>query len=134
MKYLLEVAQQSRRADKEYPLQMVHVPAILAGVAEYFELTSEEMLALTRDRVSLNALVRQGARDVSAFITRELTGMPYEVIAEQLGRKDTSIVRQAIKYVKGKIDTDPKYAAAIQELMEQILSAAPHYRHTPQAG
>ncbi len=87
---------------------------IIDCVARYFNITVEDIRGTKR---TANIA---GARQVAMYICREMTPMSLEDIGREFGGKDHTTVLHSTKKVEGLMQTDPKLARSVSELMENI--------------
>lgn len=60
------------------------------------------------------------ARQISMYIIREMTEMSLSMIGDEFGGKNHTTVLHSANEVARKMETDPKFAQTIQELIENI--------------
>ena len=88
--------------------------AIVEQVSRYFNVSKEDIYSEKRPAHILLA------RQIAMYITREMTGLSLQLIGDELGGKNHSTVLHAINKIEGMVDSDPKFAQKISELMENI--------------
>lgn len=87
---------------------------IIAGiVADYFDVTIKDLKSTARQQKISNA------RQITAYLAREVLSLSYEAIAEYLEKKHTTIL-YSCETVGEKVKVNPEYAAIIQEIKSKI--------------
>lgn len=87
---------------------------IIDTVARYFNTTSDELMGKRR---TSNIVI---PRQISMYICNKLTGMSLNEIGSAFGGKDHTTVMHSIKQVTKNIESDPKIAQTVHDLMENI--------------
>lgn len=92
----------------------VTVEKILEEVARTYGITPDDIISQKR-----NAKI-SGARQVAAYIIREITQMPMVDIGQSLGNRDHSTIVYAIQVVEKKIKVDPSVKATVEDIIKNI--------------
>ena len=92
----------------------VTIEKILEEVARTYGITPEDIISQKR-----NAKI-SGARQVAAYIIREITQMPMVDIGQSLGNRDHSTIVYAIQVVEKKIKVDPSVKATVEDIIKNI--------------
>jgi hypothetical protein len=87
---------------------------IMQASAEHFMTSFARILGHSRDRSICEA------RNVAIYVAHKHTGLSYPEIGRAMGRKCHSAALSATRRVAGWIETDPRIAAAVKKLEEQL--------------
>ncbi|HEX2359147.1 MAG TPA: chromosomal replication initiator protein DnaA [Solirubrobacterales bacterium] len=96
------------------PRRRPEVAEIQSVVAERFGVTPEQIRS--RDRAAPVARARQ----VSMYLTRELTGLSLPAIARAFDRRDHTTVMHAIRRISERSTEDPALARTLEELGDRF--------------
>ena len=89
---------------------------ILSIVADYYKVTVNDLTGSKRNYSIMEP------RQVSMYLIREVTSLPYKNIGLLLGKRDHSTVINGIKKIETEIETDEKMSFTINTLMKKINS------------
>lgn len=92
----------------------ITIPLIQQAVAEYFNLTVEDLKS--KRRTQNIALPRQ----IAMYLARELTDSSLPKIGEEFGGRDHTTVMHGCERVKEYMGTDPSVNQAIKDLTQQL--------------
>ena len=92
----------------------VTIEKILDEVSRTYECTKEDIMSSKRNaKISI-------ARQVAAYIVREITQMPMSNIGESLGGRDHSTMVYSINQIEAKIKKDPHVKATVEDIIKNI--------------
>ena len=92
----------------------ISIGKVTREVGLFFDLKISDIRSEKRDKnISL-------ARQISMFITREITDMSYPVIGRYFDKNHTSAI-QSYKKIKNSIEEDPELKQAIQSITKKII-------------
>ncbi len=83
-------------------------------VAKYYNLQSESIYSTSRKQSIVNA------RQLSMYLSKELTDATYKSIGEDFGGKDHTTVMYSCNQVKNQLERDTKYQEDVQNLKKKI--------------
>lgn len=89
------------------------VKNILETCARYYGVTQDDVLGEKRDK---NIRL---ARNASMFLMKEMTDLSYPAIGEYFGKGHSTVISNC-KTVKKTADTDPTYAAELEEMKREL--------------
>ena len=90
------------------------VEYILSEIARTMNVTPDEIKSSKRSsQISI-------ARQVSAYIIREITSLPMKAIGDELGNRDHSTVVYAIQKVEQKMEKDSSFRNMIEDIIKNI--------------
>jgi chromosomal replication initiator protein len=92
----------------------ITIPLIQQAVAEYFNLTVEDLKS--KRRTQNIALPRQ----IAMYLSRELTESSLPKIGDEFGGRDHTTVMHGCDRIKEFMGTDPKVNQAIKDLTQQL--------------
>ena len=95
------------------PLQ-VTVERILTEVARTYGISPEEI------RSSKRAANISLARQVSAYVIREVTQSSMQTIGDELGNRDHSTIVYAISQVEKRMKTDTRFKETVEDIIKNI--------------
>jgi len=111
----LEIAQQRLRDNFYAPRQAnLSIDNIIRVVAEYFELTPNDLKGVKRSR---NIVF---PRQLAMYIGREITDYSTTEIGQNFGGRDHTTVMHSTDKIKGKLLTDPTLDSTIESIKRQI--------------
>lgn len=119
----LNIARRQQRRREEYPGPWLPEPVSTAGSSR------PDRAAETADEVSLALLVvleSLSAPERAAFVLREVFGMPYQEVAEALGRSQAAtrqLVSRARTHVRERAPRNPVDSRTHLALVERFLAA-----------
>ncbi|HEX8547422.1 MAG TPA: chromosomal replication initiator protein DnaA [Cytophagaceae bacterium] len=114
----LELAKQTLQNIVQNIESEVSVDYIQKYVADYFNVTVENLKAKTRKREIVVA------RQVSMYFAKEYTNLSLKSIGYCFGNRDHSTVIHALTSVNDMMDTDRKFNATMQELIKKFKMKA----------
>ncbi len=106
------------RVFPEHQVDAVHITPelIREKTAAHYGVSIEDLMSRKRDRRTSTA------RNVSMFLTREMTGLSFSQIAQLYGGRDHSTVISSIERVSGQISVDPEITTAVDSLRATLHS------------
>ena len=98
------------------------LPTIMAEVADYFQISNDDLCGTSRSRTLVNA------RQIAMYLCRELTDLSLPKIGQQFGGRDHTTVMHADKKIRKEMAERRRVYEQVQELTSRIKQRA---RHTP---
>ncbi len=92
----------------------VNIDYIQKSVAEYFELSLEQLVDKSRKKEIVLA------RQLGMYFAKEYTNLSLQTIGQHFGKRDHSTVIHAIHCVNDLIETDRKFKKSYQDLMKKL--------------
>ncbi len=89
------------------------VKKIIKVCADYYSVTEDEVLGEKRDK---NIRL---ARNASMYLIKELTELSYPNIGDYFGKKHSTVISNC-KTVRETLESDPTYAAELEEMKREI--------------
>ncbi len=91
--------------------------SIVEHVSKYYNITKEDIYSDKRRADILSA------RQIAMYLTREMTDISLSLIGDEFGGKNHSTVLHSIRKVESRVETDPKFAQTMSEMIENIKKA-----------
>lgn len=83
--------------------------------ANYFSLDREAIVSRsTRRRVAL-------ARNIAAYLSRELTDYPLEILGRIFGKRDHTTILYNHRVIRRRLKTDPELQRQINEIKQRVI-------------
>jgi chromosomal replication initiator protein len=92
----------------------VNIDSIQKSVAEYFELSLEQLVDKSRKKEIVIA------RQLGMYFAKEYTNLSLQTIGQHFGKRDHSTVIHAIHCVNDLIETDRKFKKSYQDLLKKM--------------
>ena len=92
----------------------VTIEKIIIEVARTYNTTPEDIRSLKRTASISNS------RKLSMYIIREITGISMEEIGKEFSGRDHSTVVYAVKDIEKKVETDPRLAETVEDIIKNI--------------
>ncbi|MBC7388259.1 MAG: chromosomal replication initiator protein DnaA [Opitutaceae bacterium] len=92
----------------------VNIDYIQKSIAEYFDLSLEQLVDKTRKKEVVVA------RQLGMFFAKEYTNLSLQTIGQHFGKRDHSTVIHAINCVNDLIETDRKFKKSYQDLQKKL--------------
>jgi chromosomal replication initiator protein len=92
----------------------VNIDYIQKSIAEYFDLTLEQLVDKTRKKEVVVA------RQLGMYFAKEYTNLSLQTIGQHFGKRDHSTVIHAINCVNDLIETDRKFKKSYQDLQKKL--------------
>jgi chromosomal replication initiator protein len=92
----------------------VNIDYIQKSVADYFDLSLEQLVDKTRKKEVVLA------RQLGMFFAKEYTNLSLQTIGQYFGKRDHSTVIHAINCVNDLIETDRKFKKSYQDLQKKL--------------
>ncbi len=92
----------------------VNIDYIQKSIAEYFDLSLEQLVDKTRKKEVVTA------RQLGMYFAKEYTNLSLQTIGQHFGKRDHSTVIHAINCVNDLIETDRKFKKAYQDLQKKL--------------
>ena len=97
---------------------MLMIREIQAATARHYGVPLRNMM----ERGYPTKLKQVSPRQVAMFLSRELTGKSYALIAERFWRKDHTTARYSYHRVKQSIETDTALAANVEAIRQELAA------------
>jgi len=92
----------------------VNIDYIQKSIAEYFDLSLEQLVDKTRKKEVVVA------RQLGMYFAKEYTNLSLQTIGQHFGKRDHSTVIHAINCVNDLIETDRKFKKSYQDLQKKL--------------
>lgn len=99
---------------KENINEAVTPKAIVEHVSKFYNISKDDIFSEKRRADILNA------RQIAMYLTREMTDISLSLIGDEFGGKNHSTVLHSIRRIESKVESDPKFAQTMNEMMENI--------------
>src|SRR5699024_3295590 len=102
----------------EHSSKELTIGVIQQLVSEYYNVSSEKLLAKTRKREIVQA------RQVSMYLAKMFTKNSLKTIGDHIGGRDHTTVIHSCQTVRNLMDTDDKFKDGVLNLQQQLQIAS----------